>query len=241
MIDRGRWQGELGYFDSSGARTGRELFSVSVHADGSRTLRAQCEMDDDALVRDVVLALGADGLPGEAFVRIVEGGRTSGSGWYRFDGNGAEFEVRMPAGEVRSGREEGRFPFFGTHALVNDGWLARLAARGTQSKLERLATCSLQANGGGVPGFHVTEASVDHVGDVPVEVAAGRFECAHFRVGYGDYQPLDMWVTGPELLLVQMSWEHLQGRYELLSLTSCSASPSNLAAARIQNSGSSSV
>ena len=243
MIDKGRWQGEIGYFDAAGASTGRELFSLSLHADGSRTLRAQCEMDDDRLVRDVLLALEPDGRPGEAFVRIVEAGGSIGSGWYRFDDQGADVEIRCAGAAVETRREAlpAGFGFFGSHALVNDGWLSRLATRGTTTKLQQLATSSLQANGGGVPAFHVTEADIEHVGDVFIEVAAGGFECAHYRVGYGDYPALDMWVTGPELLLVRMSWEHLQGRYELLQLSGGDPSLTNSDTASAQTSGCSSI
>lgn len=202
MIDRERWRGEIAYLGAGGEATGRELFSVSVHADGSVTLRAQCEMDDDALVRDAILSLDAEGLPAEAFVRTVEQGRHIGSRWYRFDA--------AP-----------RPRFFGTHSLVNDGWLARLGAAmraGERRRLDGLITCSLQANGGGAPALHETSAILAYVGEERVTRPAGDFNCRHWRVGYGDYPPLDMWVTGPLDLLVAMEWRHLSARYELASL-----------------------
>ena len=195
MIDRERWQGEIAYLNSSGTRTGRERFSVSVHGDGGQVLRAQCEMDDDALVRDCVLALDPGGLPSEAFVRTVEGGRRSGSRHYRFDG-------------------DPRPRFFGTHSLINDGWLVRLG----EGRQTGLLACSLQSNGGGAPGLFETEAVVTFAGDEEIDVPAGRFACRHWRVGYGDYPPLDMWLTGHLDLLVLMTWSHIGARYELRSL-----------------------
>ena len=193
-MDRSRWQGEIAYLDPSRGRTGREVFSVSVHGDGSQVLRAQCEMDEDALVRECVLALDAGGLPVEAFVRTVEGGLHSGSRHYCF-------------------ADDPRPRFFGTHSLINDGWLARL-----REGRHALLACSLQANGGGVPGLFETEAVVTFVGEAELDVPAGTVACRHWRVGYGDYPPLDMWVTGPLDLLVLMTWGHLGGRYELQSL-----------------------
>lgn len=194
-MDRERWHGEIAYRGAGGAPTGREVFSVSVHADSSSILRAQCEIDDDALVRDAILALDLDGLPAEAFVRTIERGAHAGSRWYRFD--------RAP-----------RPRFFGTHSLVNDGWLARLGP----GRHERLLACSLQANGGGAPGLYETAATVEFAGAGERTVAAGRFACRHWRVGYGDYPPLDMWVTGPLDLLVAMEWSHLGARYEMTAL-----------------------
>jgi len=227
MIDPARWHGEIGYFDAGGARTGRELFSVSVHADRSRTLRAQCEMDDDALVRDCLLVLDSDEKPAEAFVRVVEGGVPAGTGWYQFSEGRVEAYTRCPHVPVL---QETRFfaeapRFFGTHSLVNDGWLARLAKgmpEGSSLALDNLVSCSLAANGGGAPNLHVTAAMLENVGAEPVHVAAGLFSCRHYRVRYGDYPPLEMWVSGPELLLVRMSWSHLAARYELLALTDAS-------------------
>lgn len=159
-------------------------------------------MDDDALVRDAILALDPAARPAEAFVRIVEHGAHRGSRWYRFD-----------AGE--------RPRFFGTHSLINDGWLAALGAgmaRGETRRLDGLLTCSLAANGGGAPALHETAATLAYAGETSVTVPAGSFACRHWRVGYGDYPPLDMWVTGPLDLLVAMRWEHTGARYELVSL-----------------------
>lgn len=232
MTDRARWNGEIGYFDSGGARTGRELFSVSVHDNGATTLRAQCEMDDDALVRDAILVLRPDDGPAQAFVRIVESGRPAGSAWYRFRDGLVEADIDLgadpPQRESRSFATPARF--FGTHSLVNDGWLARLAPElraGESVDLFDLVASSLAANGGGPPGIFVTAASVAFVGVAEIEVQAGRFACRHYRVRYGGYPPLDMWLTGPVHLLVKMDWSHLGGRYELLSLRGGAVAPAS--------------
>jgi hypothetical protein len=227
MIDRARWQGEIGYFAADGSRTGRELFSVSVHADGSRTLRAQCEMDDDALVRDCLLVLDCDDKPLEAFVRVIADGARGGSGWYQFSDRGVEAHILGPHAlllpESKYLAEAPRF--FGTHSLVNDAWLTRIVKdlpEGSSAWLHDLVSCSLAANGGGTPSIHATSAIIEHVGSGEVRAPAGEFACSHYRVRYGDYPPLDMWVTGPERLLVRMSWSHLASYYELLALTDSS-------------------
>lgn len=232
MTDRARWNGEIGYFASGGARTGRELFSISVHDDGSTTLRAQCEMDDDALVRDVILVLGPDDRPAQAFARIVEPGRPPGSAWYRFRDGLVEADIDLGEGPPQRVSRSFATPirFFGTHSLVNDGWLARLAPElraGEAVDLRDLVANSLAANGGGPPGLFATQANLVFVGAAEIEVRAGRFDCRHYRVRYGDYPALDMWLTGPVHLLVKMEWSHLGGRYELLSLRGGAVAPSS--------------
>lgn len=201
MLDRRRLSGRIAYLDGSGQPTGRELFSISVHADGSRTLRAQCEMDDDALVRDALLAIGPDNRPREAFVRIVERGTHLGSRYY-------------------DSRELGGAGYFGTHALANDAWVALLGgdlADGESRAVEGL-TCSHQANGGGVPAMLASHAVLMRLGAESLSVAAGRFDVVHWSVAYGGHTPIDFWTTGPDHVLVLMTWPHLNGRYELAQL-----------------------
>lgn len=218
---KGRWRGIIGYFADAGTRTGSEYFSVTRHAGDGATLRAVCEMDDDALVRDTVLTLGPRDLPKQAYLKTTQHGETVGTAWYRFDGQSVHADIQPGSGPAaRLTKRFGAPPrFFGTHSLVNDAWLARLMGPGeTRLEMTDLLSTSLAANGSGVPGLYQTQATISLVGEESVDVAAGRFECQHYRVAYGDYPPLDMWVTGPERLLALMSWAHLAGRYELLSL-----------------------
>jgi hypothetical protein len=64
-------QGLIGYF-RRGAQTGRERFAITTTADGARTLRPQCEMWDDELLRDVTFAINADDRPLDAFIRLTQ-------------------------------------------------------------------------------------------------------------------------------------------------------------------------
>ncbi len=213
MPDRERWSGRLAYLGANGQRTGREIFSVSVHGDGSRTLRAQCEMDDDDLVRDAHLVLGPDARPCEAYVRLVEQGAWTGSGWYRAGPGGLTAHTASPAGPGETSLA-GDLAYFGTHALINDGWLALALGDRSEGVIDG-AACSHRANGGGAPALLTSRAVVRRLPDETLTVAGGRFACRHIAISYGDYPPIDAWVTGPHALLVLMTWTHLAGRYEL--------------------------
>lgn len=216
MSDRRRLRGEIGYFRAGGERTGRELFSMAVHADGSRTLRAWCEMDDEQVVRDVILAMAPGWTFREAYVRLVVGGRHGGSGWFRAEGAAIACDSLGREGERRSERLElEEAPrFFGTHALANDAWLAALAHKpGTP-----VPACSAAANGATPPGIVQVPVALEALGTRPLTVAAGRFDAQGFAVRYGDYPPLTMWVSGEDLVLVRMEWSHLDGVYELVNL-----------------------
>jgi hypothetical protein len=199
VLDRRRIAGRLAYLDGTGQPTGREQFSISVHGDGSRTLRAQCEMDDDALVRDAILVLGPDARPTEAFVRVVENGAASGSAHFTNLGGHA---------------------YFGTHALINDGWVSFAGAGLTDggSVTVRGLACSHQANGGGAPKPMPSEALLTRIGGERIAVSAGQFDCLHWTVRYQGHTPIHMWTMGEDRVLVLMTWDHLNGRYELVQL-----------------------
>ena len=79
-------------YRTDGVEMGREYFSVTVQPDGIRTLRAQCEMDDDRLLRDVVLTVDAAWRPLDAFLRLSIAEATIGHGWFRFGDDFAESE-----------------------------------------------------------------------------------------------------------------------------------------------------
>ena len=78
------YRGKIVYLTDGVGEEGREYFTVTVQPDGSRTLRAQCEMDNDGLLRDVIYSLDGQWQPEECFVRLTIGGKFQGSAVFRF-------------------------------------------------------------------------------------------------------------------------------------------------------------
>src|SRR5688500_13387733 len=77
-----------------GQERGREYFRIDMHADGSRTAVAHCEIDDrPSVMRDICYGLDPDWYPIDCFVRISVGDRFVGSGWFRFADDGADCEM----------------------------------------------------------------------------------------------------------------------------------------------------
>ena len=108
---------------------GRETFQMNVHADGRRTLIAECEIDDrPSVTRYVVHSLDADWLPTDCFVRLAVGDRFQGTGWFRFTARAAECES-FTAVEGRVSQQmalDGPCRAFGNHAISGDGLLMHL-------------------------------------------------------------------------------------------------------------------
>ena len=219
------YQGRIAYL-TQGAETGREHFRVTVHADGSRTLRAACEMDDFDLVRDVVLSLDARWRPTDAYVRLCVDGAFSGAAWYRFDGCRAECHGVTAAGGPFSDVQTTEEPIqsFGSHSLHNDAWLiARV--RGCGGDLDSLVgwsfTTSLSAHGGTGPELvriHSGLLDITDCGHEPVVVAAGRFDAHHVRVDVADVDCFDIWAAGEDCVPVRLSSDGLRQTYELTEL-----------------------
>jgi len=67
-----------------GEERGRENFTFTVHADGKRILRAQCEIEEPSptVLRDIIYALDENDMPMDCFVRLTIGDRFMGAGLF---------------------------------------------------------------------------------------------------------------------------------------------------------------
>lgn len=211
-------RGLIGYF-RRGEQTGLEHFSITTEADGARTLRAECEMWDDALVRDVTLAVDRDYWPQDAFIRLTQHGRFVGTIWFLFGDGYVSCESRTAREDRVSQRIEwpGWPPCFGTHSLITDAWHAHFW-RGQDPPLMRSPVSSNAANGGTGPLIGTTRFQLRRLGAQTVQVPAGEFSTSHFAIEFGDYPPLHFWSRDDDHQFVRMEWDHIDAHYELLEL-----------------------
>jgi hypothetical protein len=216
-------RGEIGYFHRERGLTGDEHFTLTAAADGSRTLRAFCRMDDGALLRDVTYTVDAAWRPRHAFVQLMLAGRAAGAAWFAFahdaiafegiDAAGARHAALVPTNPAPS--------VFAPHPLVIDGWQsAAFDPAGPARQTYHSATCSLEPDGGTAPWPAFTTKVMEYVRRETVEVEAGSFECDFFRIHphRKDWAPLEMWVTGEDRILCRMDWAVLDSSYRLLTL-----------------------
>lgn len=96
-MNHGSIRGKLLYLHDTRGETGREWFSVTVQPSGERTVRAQCKMDDEQVLRDVVWTMDADWHPIDAYVRLSVGGAWQGSGWFHCAGAVVTGEIQSAA------------------------------------------------------------------------------------------------------------------------------------------------
>lgn len=223
-----------------GARRGDERFTITNHADGTRTLRATCEIwDPPPVLRDVTLTLGADHCPRDAFVRLSVDDRFVGSSWFLFGEQEASCD-----GQTRSGgRFSQRLPLtrrataFGAHPIQGDAWLTRLVDAETSATPAPLQTGillpSLDHRGATGPMLATHPGvRIRCLGRERVDVPAGRFDALHFRFtesredeagsqnAPGMHPPYDLWCTADDdrILLRSIATGYMQTQYELASL-----------------------
>jgi hypothetical protein len=221
-LEQRSYRGALRYVVGT-RENGRETFSVTVQPDGLRTLRAQCEMDDDRLLRDVTVTLDAAWRPVTAFVQLTIAGQFVGATWYRFSADAAEAE-----GYTRGeGRFSQRFALaqpadaFGTHPIHSDAWnLARLRLAGGREVATPRFSSSAQSNGASGPTlvrFPENYLAFAAAGRERVTVPAGRFDTEHFTMTVVPKRRVNhVWAFGEDCIPVRMTAEDRV--YELTAL-----------------------
>lgn len=219
-----------------GAERGREHFMWTDQSDGVRVVHAHCEIDDaPSVVRDVVMAIDANGRPLDAHVRLTVGGRFEGVGFFRFDERSAECEAfNRSAGRVLqrvTQRIELDAPVraLGAHPICGDALMLRVydRARGPGREFyPNMMLTSPDHRGATGPALFALGFGIEFVGPDRITVPAGSFDALHFR--YVDtagglpqeHPPYDVWCTadGDYVFLRGQVGGYMQTRYELVEL-----------------------
>jgi hypothetical protein len=216
--------------DRRGKERGREIFTMTGHGDGSRTLTAHCEIDDPpAVVRDVSMTVDRSWYSQDSFVRLTVGGKFMGSGWFRFAERMAECQT-FTAGEGRLNQRiacDSRVRAFGNHAISSDGWLMNAydLSRGKgQVRIERAMVSSPDHRGATGPLIFQLSFGIGYLGLERLTVGAGTFDAHHFQVLAPEipeeHPPYDVWTTsdGDFIFLKGRVTGYMQTYYELVSL-----------------------
>jgi len=224
-----RWQrGRVDYVTDGIGVQGREWFDVTIQADGQRTIRAHCEIEDGGILRDVVYTVDRAWKPLDCFVRLSQHGRFVGSAWFRFDERGGDCEAQIAElGRISQRWDMKVWPsIFASHSVVTDVWQMALF---DHSRTERVQTfrdrisSSAMHNGGSGPlighGYsgdgRPGEIDLEYVGEERVTVPAGTWDTRHYRIQRLNRPPLEIWGSGPDVIPVQLRWEVTKRTYVL--------------------------
>ncbi|MBB5687694.1 hypothetical protein [Sphingobium boeckii] len=212
-----------------GQERGREDFTFTVHPDGSRTVRALCEIEEPAptVLRDITCSFDANDRPTDCFVRLMIDDRFLGAGLFRFTQDAVECESFGPSiGRVSQTMPlGGSYDGVGMHPISGDAYIVKMMdkARGPHSRVVRSFIPSPDHRGVGAPLIGEGRMQCTYLGDENVTVKAGRFEASHFRFtdpetqSHPDY---DIWVTADDdaIFLKGGVGGYMQTWYELVAL-----------------------
>lgn len=219
-----------------GQERGREYFTFTKHSDGTRTLRALCEIEEPSptVLRDIVYSLGADNMPTDCFVRLMIDDKFMGAGLFRIKDDEIECESFGPS----IGRLSQRLPIigsydgFGTHPISGDAYMTSQMdiTKGPHKRALRTFLPSADHRGATPPIIDEVNMELAYVGDEQITVAAGTFDARHFRfsdenggmaTADGAHPPYDVWVTADDdaIFLKGGVDGYMQTWYELVELT----------------------
>ena len=212
-----QWSGEYRSETlSDGTVQGSERFTLTRHPDGSRSLQMLADLRSRGSWFNVYLHVDATFRPSTAFATYWTAGVLKGSGHFEIEGDVLRATSRGPASgsQTRATALPTRFSL-GAHPVSADGWHTAhydRAARGVQT----LNLYSVDA------GADITKPvlgtllplSVEYLGDERVTVPAGTFDAQRFRLAGLN----DLWVYGPDRLVVKSELPRRGIRYVLVAL-----------------------
>lgn len=215
-------RGRIDYIRDGKGVSGREFFSVTVSQSGDRTLRAQCEMDDIGLLRDVIQTVSKDWFPRDSDVRLAQHGKFMGVGWFRCDATGIACEAfTLAEGRVTQRVETGRpVRIIASHPLMTDGWQCAAFDHARSDRIQTVepwANTSPRPDGGSGPMIGIGTKVIEYVGEERITVPAGTFSTRHYRLIASNpaTPPLETWVMGDDSQFVKMRWDLLRSDYVL--------------------------
>lgn len=206
------WRGRIAYTshkpDRMGEDRGRETFTLHEQTSGISVLHAHTEIDDAPdVLRDVTASFETDTMaPLDGFSRLSVGGQFEGCGWFQFGETHARFNGFNRTTGPNSAEIEltARTPWFGHHAIINDGFLGRLFpmdAKPGKLSLKQVMMSSPDHRGATGPELFPLDFGIVYEGDETVSVGAGTFEARKFSIvdtAEGlpeEHPPYEMWCS----------------------------------------------
>jgi len=212
---------------------GREIFTLTKQSDGMAVLHAHCEIDDAPdVIRDITSAFHYGTLqPKDGSVRLTIGGEYEGAGWFHFTDKSCELEAHnVKLGRTSQNKKlSAPAPWFGNHAIINDGFLSKLFPLGAvpgKRRINGAVMSSPDHRGATGPELFPLSFGLEYLENKTITVGAGTFDARKFSVvdtAEGlpeEHPPYEFWCTNDEdgLFLKGGVGGYMQTYYELVSL-----------------------
>jgi hypothetical protein len=208
-----RWaRGEIAYRTLDGEETGAETWDLTVHPDGSRTLRATNHLA--GIMHTVQLRVERSFRPRELYAEYWIGGAFRNATFVAVRGLVLDITSRFADTTTHDVVRIPQAFSFIPHPLASDvwhGWYYDRSKGGRQTitvyDLDPTANQPFQVG-------RLYDQQIDYVGNELVTVPAGTFPCDHYRVD----DAVDYYVTGPDMIFVKFVWTTAKAEYVLTKL-----------------------
>ncbi len=200
---------------STGAMLGGENWSLSVHPDGSRTMQALNRYGSPGVQRHVVYRVDQNFRPQEAYLLYWVGGQWRGSGLFSVEGDKLSVVANTPNGRLTQEVTVPKEFSFIPHPLSTDAWHMAYydKAKGGEQSMTVYDMAAGAAGPQALLGRLYTQ-KLAFIGNEQVVTPAGSFATEHFKID----NAVDIYVTGPDDILVKFLWTPADRVYELVKL-----------------------
>lgn len=212
-----RWaKGEYEYRTLKGQTPrGSENFYLTVHRDGSRTMRAFTDIAARDVQANVVLRVADNFRPLDAYVSLFTKGGYKGAMTINVNGDTLSAVTTGPTGTLHQTTKVPPEFSLVVHPLALDSWhpwyvkpTTGVQQAGQQYFLNTDGDVAKALSG------QVQPAEFEYLGEEQITVPAGTFNTTRVRMGGHS----EIWVTGPDRLLVRYVWASIDRDYVLKTL-----------------------
>lgn len=212
-----RWaKGEFEYRSlSTGEVSGTEAWHLTVHPDGTRTMQTRNRLDEAGYQRHVTYRVAENFRPLEVTSVYWVKGEWRGTGLFAINGDTLEAIVKTPDGMIRQTRSVPENFSMIPHPLSTNAWNTWYYDK-AKGGAQPMTVYDMDAGAQAVSSMlgKVYTQDLEFIGTEKMTTPAGTFEVDHFRVE----DVVDMYITGPDAILVRFKWIPADRDYVLTSL-----------------------
>lgn len=212
-----RWaKGEFEYRAlSTGEVSGAEEWHLTVHPDGTRTMQTRNRLDEAGYQRHVTYRVAENFRPLEVTSVYWVKGEWRGTGLFAINGNELQAIVKTPDGMIEQTRAVPDHFSMIPHPLSTNAWNTWYYDK-AKGGPQPMTVYDMDAGAQAVSSMlgKVYTQDLEFIGTEKMTTPAGTFDVDHFRVE----DVVDMYITGPDAILVRFQWIPADRDYVLTSL-----------------------
>ena len=199
---------------TNGAPCGEDRWTMAVHSDGTRMIRSTMGQSESGTQIDMIMHSDAKSFrPINAFASVYLGGGWLGAGQYAVKGDKLHVSVNTPVEQFMETVDLPENFTLLLHPISADGWHYGANYDMTKRGVQMHNVCTLGAAGRSVH-CAINPIALEFVGMEEITVPAGTFDTEHYRFG----ESTDVWITGPDRIMIQHEYRVGQTRYQLVEL-----------------------